>query len=88
MRTTRYTIKLPDGDVVVAKAASNSAQEDATIEYFGAVDKLGKAETGTMQFFEWFVRERGRLLGASVEIATEGDYDGVAMETVAAHRKH
>ena len=76
MKTLRCTIKLPDGTILSARAASNSPQADVNIEFSGPVDRLGvSAETGTMEFLEWFLRERAVQLGASLEIATEGHYD-------------
>ncbi len=88
MKTLRCTIKLPDGAILAARAASNSPQADVSIEFSGAIDRLGVlAEKGTMEFLEWFLRERAVQLCASLEIATEGHYDFATTEGVATHQE-
>jgi hypothetical protein len=77
MKTYVCTLTLPDGNKVVAKARAASMDEEVSVEWSGAVDRLGPIVLGrhSVGFLQWYLEARAQQLRAGLEIAIDGNSD-------------
>ena len=84
MRTLNCTLKLPDGDVVTARASANCPQSEVPVQYSGALDRFVDCyETVNLPFLEFLLRSRAMNLKAQCEIVVDGDYELMSPSEVA-----
>lgn len=65
MKTYHLAVTLPDGNKVMARARASSLQDEVSIEWSGAVDRLGELAVGKYEvgFLCWYLEGRARQLG-------------------------
>jgi hypothetical protein len=69
MRTYHLTVKLPDGNKIIAKARAATPEEEVQIQWSGAINRLGEVTTGKygVGFLRWYLDARARQLGGEFE---------------------
>lgn len=76
MLTVIFTLRLPDGAVITAKAKALSPVNRVGIEWTGPKELLGAVPIRTdVPFLEFVFRRAEEELGAELTIAREGRYD-------------
>jgi hypothetical protein len=73
MNTYGCTLTLPDGNKIVAKARANSVDEEVSVEWSGATDRLGQAVLGkhAVAFLRWYMQARAQQLGGQFEFRND-----------------
>ena len=74
MTTYVCTLTLPGGKTVVAKARADSLEEDVSIEWSGATDRIEPIVRGkySVSFLQWYLDARARQLLARIEFGVDG----------------
>ncbi len=79
MRTLTFTIQFSDGATITGKASSASAELEVPVEYTGDASRLGDVFVESdLGFLEWFLVNRCRALGATLNLEAVGEYERFA----------
>ena len=71
--TYTYTLILPNGSKVFARAHANSLEEETSIEWSGATNLIEPIVRGkySVDFLQWYFEARARQLNARFDVTTD-----------------